>query len=351
MKGRWAETAAALLIPASVVARVADEGTATFVLAAAAVIPLAALLGQATEQLALYSGPRVGGLLNATFGNAAELVIGIFLVARGETTVVRASLTGSIIGNLLLVLGGAFLVGGLRRRELLFSPQVASTHVASMALAVAGFLMPSIYSHGAHSTQFREEAVSVGVAVVLLVLYGAGLLFSLVTHVDAFGETPAPDERPSWSRRRALVVLAVAGVLVGLESELLTGALEPAVRSLGVSRLWLGLILVPIVGNAAEHSTAVLLAMKGKADIALDIAAGSSTQIALVVTPLLVFAGLAFGHNLTLVFSTFELGAISLSVAVVALISLDGRTNWLEGAQLLGVYVILAMASFFIGRS
>jgi Ca2+:H+ antiporter len=350
---RWILVAGGVLVPASVVARVLDQQTATFVLSAAAVVPLAGLLGQATEELALHAGPRIGGLLNATFGNAAELIIGILLVSRGKIAVVEASITGSILGNLLLVLGAAFFAGGLRRKELQFSAQAAGSHVASMALAVAGILMPTIYAHTEKSSHFRLETISVGVAVVLILLYVASLVFSLVTNTDAFGTSPhdEDDGPPAWSQRRALLVLAVAGILVGLESEMLVGALESAVHSLRLSELWVGLILVPIVGNAAEHSTAVVLAMKGKAEIALDIAVGSSAQIALLVTPVLVFVGLIVGHDLTLTFSTFEVGAIALAVVIVSFISQDGRTNWLEGAQLIGVYGILGVSSFFLGKA
>jgi Ca2+:H+ antiporter len=347
---RWIVVAAGVLVPVSIIARILDQPTPTFVLAAAAVVPLAGLLGRATEELAIHAGPRVGGLLNATFGNAAELIIGVLLVTRGQLKVVEASITGSIIGNLLLVLGAAFFAGGLRRRELQFSAQAAGSHVASMALAVVAILMPTIYSHTENSSHFRLETISVGVAVVMIVLYVASLVFSLVTNTDAFGPSPSEEGEATWSQRKALVMLAVAGILVGLESEMLVGALEHAVHSLHLSELWVGLILVPIVGNAAEHSTAVVLAMKGRAEIALDIAVGSSAQIALLVTPVLVFVGLAAGHQLTLTFSTFEIGAIAVSVAVVAFISQDGRTNWLEGAQLLGVYGILAVSGFFLGK-
>lgn len=353
MRGRLTTVGIVVLVPASLISRLAGPETLTFLLSAAAVVPLAGLLGTATEELAAHTGPRIGGLLNATFGNAAELIIGCLLIARGEIAVVRASITGSILGNLLLVLGAAFFAGGLRRKELVFSAGSASTHIASMALAVAGILMPTIYAGKAQATAFRIEAISVGVAVVLLAMYAANLIFSLVTHTDTFRgpETIGEVEAPNWSRRTALGLLGAAGILVGLESELLVHALEPTVAAWGVSKLWVGLILVPIVGNAAEHSTAVIVAMKGKVDLAIDIAVGSSAQVALLVAPILVFTGLAFGHNLTLVFGSFELGALALSVAVVALMCQDGRSNWLEGVQLLGVYTIVAVASFFIGKS
>lgn len=342
----------AVLVPAAVIADVANATTATFVLSALAVVPLAGILGTATEELALHAGPRVGGLLNATFGNAAELIIGLLLVAKGELAVVEASITGSILGNLLLVLGAAFLAGGLRRKELHFSAPAASALVASMAVAVAAFLMPTLYARTAQSSEFREEAVSLIVAAVLVAMYAAGLVFSLVTHTDIFRpEGEETTEEPTWTVRRALFWLAVAGGLVGFVSELLVGALEPTVEASGMSKIWVGLILVPIVGNAAEHSTAVMLALKGKVEIAIDIAVGSSAQIALLVAPILVFAGALFGHHLHMVVSPFELAALAVSVAVVSLQVQDGRTNWLEGVQLVGLYAIIAAAAFFLGKS
>ncbi|MCU1449757.1 MAG: Ca(2+)/H(+) antiporter [Acidimicrobiales bacterium] len=350
MRSRWALIGAVILVPASLVTLVLHSEPARFAVAAAAMIPLAGLLGDATEELAAHAGPRIGGLLNATFGNAAELIVGIFLVADGELEVVRASITGSIIGNLLLVLGASFFAGGLRNKELTFSASAASTGVASMAIATAGVLMPAIYAHGAHPTEFRIEAVSIGVAVVLLVMYAASLVFALVTHPEPRG--PADEtEAATMSVRASMILLAVSGALVALESEILVGALEPTVRSAGLSRLWVGLILVPIVANAAEHSSAVRAAIRRKADLTVAIAVGSSTQVALVVAPILVFAGLGFGHHLHLDFTTFDISAIALSVVVVAFVAYDGRTNWLEGAQLMAVYVILAVTSFYLGSA
>jgi Ca2+:H+ antiporter len=349
VKDRWALLGSLVLVPASLATLLFDSEPARFTVAAAAMIPLAGLLGDATEDLAAHAGPRIGGLLNATFGNAAELIVGIFLLADGEIEVVRASITGSIIGNLLLVLGASFFAGGLRNRELHFSAQAASSGVASMALATAGVLMPAIYARGAHPTEFRIEAVSIGVAIVLLVMYAASLVFALVTHPETQAEAASEPEQAGMSVRAAFVLLAVSGALVALESEILVGALEPTVEAAGLSRLWVGLILVPIVANAAEHSSAVRAAMRRKADLTVAIAVGSSTQVALVVAPLLVFAGLAFGHHLHLDFTPFDISAIALSVVIVAFIVYDGRTNWLEGAQLMAVYVILAVTSFYLG--
>jgi len=311
-------------------------------------VPLAGLLGDATEELSIHAGPRVGGLLNATFGNAAELIVGVFLVADGELEVVRSSITGSIIGNLLLVLGASFFAGGLRFKEMKFSAAAAGTGVASMALAVAGVVMPAIYGHGAHPTEFRIEAVSIGVAVVLLVMYAASLLFTLVTHPEKRTAQPGDEEQPTMSLRGSLTLLAVAGAFVGVEAVILAGALEPTVQSQGLYRLWVGLILVPMLANAAEHSTAVRAALNNKSDLAVAIAVGSSTQVALVVTPILVFAGLIFGHHLHLDFTPFDISAIALAVVVVAFVCYDGVTNWLEGAQLMAVYVIVAITSFYL---
>jgi Ca2+:H+ antiporter len=349
VKDRWALIGALVLVPASLASLLFASEPVRFTLAAAAMIPLAGLLGDATEELAAHAGPRVGGLLNATFGNAAELIVGIFLVAKGEIAVVRASITGSIIGNLLLVLGVSFFAGGLRHKELRFSAPAASSGVASMAIATAGVLMPALYARGAHPTEFRIEAVSIGVAIVLLVMYAASLVFALVTHPEEQGADAGEPETATMSVRAAMLLLAVSGALVALESEILVSALESTVKSAGLSRLWVGLILVPVVANAAEHSSAVRAAMRRKADLTVAIAVGSSTQVALVVAPILVFAGLAFGHHLHLDFTPFDISAIALGVVLVAFVSYDGRTNWLEGAQLIAVYVILAVTSFYVG--
>jgi Ca2+:H+ antiporter len=349
MKDRWALVGALVLVPATLLSLLFGSQPARFALAAAAMIPLAGLLGDATEELATHAGPRVGGLLNATFGNAAELIVGIFLVAKGEIAVVRASITGSIIGNLLLVLGISFLAGGLRHKELRFSAAAASSGVASMAIATAGVLMPALYARGAHPTEFRIEAVSIGVAIVLLVMYAASLVFALVTHPERQGADAAQPEAATMSLRAAMTLLAVSGGLVAVMSEILVSALEPTVASAGLSRLWVGLILVPVVANAAEHSSAVRAALRRNADLTVAIAVGSSTQVALVVAPILVFAGLAFGHHLHLDFTPFDIGAIAFGVVLVSFVSYDGRTNWLEGAQLVAVYVILAVTSFYLG--
>jgi Ca2+:H+ antiporter len=337
-----------VLVPVSVILRVTGApDLAVFLTSAGAILPLAGLIGRSTEQLAIHTGPRVGGLINATFGNVTELIIAVFLLLDDKVEVVKASLTGSIIGNLLLVLGLSFLVGGLRHPQQHFNQRAASVHSTSLALAVTGLLMPALFALGGRETFFQREVVSGTVAAVLILMYAAALVFTLKTHEHLF-RTPAADERPTWTKNRAVAMLLLATGLVALESEFLVSSLEPALATLGLSELFVGLIVIPIIGNAAEHSSAVLFAMRNKVDITLEIAIGSSTQIALFVAPALVFVSLLLGHPMDFVFSTFEVAAVGLSTLLVTLIAIDGESNWLEGLQLCGAYVIMAVSFFFV---
>ncbi len=320
---------------------------AIFLTSAAAIVPLAGLIGRATEQLALHTGPRIGGLVNATFGNVTELIIAVFLILDDRIEIVKASLTGSILGNLLLVLGLSLFVGGVKHDRQSFNARSASVHATSLALAVTGLLMPALFSLGTRATFAQREIVSGVVAGVLIMMYVAALVFTLVTHEHLF-RTPEGDETPAWSRRKALVVLLVTATFVALMSEFLVSTLQPALKSLGLSELFVGLILIPVIGNAAEHSSAVMFALRNKVDVTLEIAIGSSTQIALFVAPVLVFISLVVGHPMDFVFSTFEVAAVGLSALLMTLISLDGESNWLEGAQLVGAYVIMAISFFFV---
>jgi Ca2+:H+ antiporter len=320
---------------------------AIFVVAGLAILPLAGQIGHATEELAGHSGPQVGGLLNATFGNVTELIIATFLVAEGQIEIVKASITGSIIGNVLVVLGLAFLLGGWTRPEQRFNRLSAGVHSTSLVIAVVALLMPALFSFTGGASAFRTEAVSIGVSVVLLGVYALSLLFSFKTHRALF-RTSFEHARPHWSVRRSVGVLGGATVLVALMSEFLVGALEHTVETLGVSELFVGLIVVPLVGNAAEHSSAVLLAMKDKMDTSIEIAIGSSTQIALFIAPLLVFISLALGHPMDFVFTEIEIAAVAFSSIVLGFIALDGRSNWIEGIQLLGAYLIMAVSFFFL---
>lgn len=320
-----------------------------FGISALAILPLAGQIGHATEELAIRAGPQVGGLLNATFGNVTEMIIAFFLILKGELEVVKASITGSIIGNVLLVLGLAFLVGGWRRQEQTFNRVSAGVHSASLVIAVVALLMPALFHLTPEATEFREEAVSIGVSIILILTYALGLWFSFKTHRNMFGPSEHEHDHPKWSIARGIGTLAGATVLVAVMSEFLVAALEPTVEELGVSKLFVGLIIVPIVGNAAEHSSAIFLAAKNMMDISIEIAIGSSTQIALFVAPMLVFISLLVGEPyLNFIFSGIEIAAVAFSSAILAFIALDGRSNWLEGAQLLAAYVIMAISFFFL---
>ncbi len=340
-----------VLVPVSVVLELAGGNELLiFLTSAGAILPLAGLIGRSTDQLALHTGPRIGGLVNATFGNVTELVIAVFLILDDQVDIVKASLTGSIIGNLLLVLGLSFLLGGLRHEEQTYNARSASIHATSLVLAVTGLLMPALFALGGRESFAQREVVSGTVAAVLMIMYAAALLFTLVTHEHLF-RTPSPEERPEWSRRKAVAMLLVATAFVALEAEFLVSSLEPALEDLGLSELFVGLIVIPIIGNAAEHSSAIMFALRNKVDVTLEIAIGSSTQIALFVAPALVFISLFVGHPMDFVFSTFEVAAVALSTVLVFMISSDGRSNWLEGAQLTGAYIIMAISFFFVEAS
>ena len=332
---------------AAVLDIVGANPVAIFVTAALAILPLAGEIGKATEDIALRSGPRIGGLLNATFGNITEMIVSFFLILKGELEIVKASLTGSIIGNVLLVLGLSFLLGGWKRVEQTFSRATVGLYTGTLVIAVVGLLMPALFALSPGGSHVHNEAVALGVASVLIAVYALGMIFSFRTHKSLFSPVPG-DETPRWSFRAALGWLAVATLAVAYMSEILVGALEPATVSLGMSKLFVGLIIVPVIGNAAEHASAVVMAMKNKIEVSVEIAIGSSTQIAVFVAPVLVFVSLALGHPMNFVFSAPEIAAVAVSVAVLSFIALDGRSNWFEGAQLLATYLILAISFFFL---
>jgi len=338
-----------LLVPVAVGLELAHAPAAlVFLASAGAIVPLAHLMGLATEELAARTGPTFGGLMNATLGNAAELIIGIFALRAGLIELVKASLTGSIIGNLLLILGLSLFVGGLKHQTQTFNRQAAGMNVALLALAAVGLVVPALFD----VTHPRGDAVvlehlSEIVAVVLLVVYLLSLLFSLKTHKEMFRPEGVRGEPAKWTLRTAVVALVVSTALVAWLSEILVGVTEETIAALGVSEFFLGVIIIPIVGNAAEHGAAVMMAAKNKMDLSFAVAVGSSTQVALFVAPLLVFISLLLGHPMDLAFTAFEVTAVALGVGVVTVISLDGESNWLEGVQLLAVYGILAAAFFF----
>ena len=339
-----------------------------FAASAAAIVPLAGLMGRATESLAATLGPAIGALLNATFGNAAELIIALVALAQGPKMypLVKASLTGSIIGNVLLVLGLSMTAGGLRYTYQHFNRTAASMGATLLTLATVGLMMPTLYYHVFAASQPLNtaqlqtiESLSEEIAAILALVYLLSLVFSFVTHRQVFepsaGDATAGQAHladvPEWKRGKALVVLAAATVAVAVMSELLVGSAEHASHALGMSSVFVGVIVVAIVGNAAEHSTAVLVAMKNQMDLSVNIAVGSSMQIALFVAPVLVFASLAMGHDqpLDLHFTPMEIIAMTISIVVLALVAQDGESHWLEGVMLLAVYAILALAFYHLG--
>jgi Ca2+:H+ antiporter len=344
-----------ILIIALPVALIAELGQWNpiwvFALSAIGVIPMAGYIGAATEVLAIYTGPKIGGLLNATLGNAAELIITLMAVRAGLLELVKASITGSILGNLLLVLGCAMVLGGRKFGVQKFDRRQSSNNAVLLTLTVVALIIPSLFSHSiGPDNDPNVEALSLGVAVVMMVLYGLGILYSLKMPNESPMTYPSTEEqgKPHWTLRQALIVLALSTAAVVWLSEMLVGATESVVSSLGLSEFFLGIILIPIVGNVAEHFVSVQVAMRNKMELSVEIAVSSSLQVALFVAPLLVFVSLAMGNPLTLIFNQFELLALVAGVVITALVSSDGESNWLEGAALLAVYFILAISFFLL---
>jgi Ca2+:H+ antiporter len=327
-------------------------GAVIFAASALAIVPLAGLIGEATEQIAHRVGAGVGGLLNATLGNLPELIIGLFALSAGLHGVVKASISGSLIANVLLVLGLSILIGGWGRVRQRFSRIHAGASTSMLFLAVVALVMPAVFDLAVFGslgpTPFAVQTFSLLVAIVLMATYLAGLVFSLKTHRDLITSAPVEAEIPAMSLRTALVLLAVLTVLTAVESELLVGSITEATRSIGVTDFFVGVVVVAIVGNAAEHASAVMMAKKDKMDLAIAIAAGSSAQVALFVAPVLVFASLLFGQPLSLVFNAFEIVGVILAVLALALVVADGESNWFEGLQLLAIYAILVIVFFFV---
>jgi Ca2+:H+ antiporter len=322
-----------------------------FITSGLAIIPLAGLMGEATEKLTHHVGAGLGGLLNASFGNAAELIIAVMALRQGLHDVVKASITGSILGNILLVLGVSMVAGGLRYERQRFNRTAAGMGSSLLLLAAVGLIVPAIFHQTAASQgDIIERELSLEIAIVLFGIYVLSLIFSLRTHRHLYlGENPSTGEedRP-WKKQTAMIVLALATVATGIMSEVLVGALVPAAESLGMTQIFVGVILVALVGNAAEHSTAVLVARKNHMDLAFGIAVGSSLQIAMFVAPVLVFISYLFGTPLNLIFTPFEVAAVTLSVLIVGFVAMDGESHWMEGVMLVGVYLILAIAFFFL---
>jgi Ca2+:H+ antiporter len=351
-----------IFIPAAIALEFAHAGPVViFGAAALAVIPCAAVMGEATEAIAARTGPGIGGLLNVTFGNAPELIIAFFALNKGLQEVVKASIVGSIIGNILLVMGAAMLVGGLPRDKQTFSQTAANAQSAMLLLALAALIFPAIFQliHGGGLPTVGEERVdfgsdleklSFGVAIVLLISYVAGLIFSLKTHRSVFNPygDAGEEEAHHWPVKRAAVYLALAAVAVGVMSEILVGSISEASEDIGLSEFFVGVFVVAIVGNAAEHWVAVLVAAKDKMDLAINIAIGSSAQIALFVAPLLVLLSFVVGPApMALVFNGYEIGALLFAVMIGNLVTQEGESNWFEGVQLLALYAVLGLVFYF----
>ena len=368
-----------VFVPLAFVARILDlPPLVIFFVAALGIVPLAKVMGDATEALAHHAGPGIGGLLNATFGNAVELIISIIALTKGLTEVVKASITGSIIGNILFVLGLSMFLGGLSRKRQFFNRIAASANASQMTLAAIALIVPAIFTStlgNSLNEQGRNdllENLSLIVSGILLLCYAAQLIFFLRTHSELSEEAGGDEdneesksyesnlskaeqqlrkegdteETATWGVRRSVITLLVATVVVGFVSEVLVSSIEPLTKQLGWTELFVGVILVAIIGNAAEHLTAVTVAMKNKMNLSMTIAIGSSLQIAFFVAPVLVFVGFFIGHPLNLRFEEFELVCIVASIVIVNLVAGDGESNWFEGLQLLAAYLILAVAFF-----
>ena len=351
-----------IFIPVAIALELAHAGPVlVFAAAALGVIPCAAVMGEATEAIAARTGPGIGGLLNVTFGNAPELIIAFFALIEGLQEVVKASIVGSIVGNVLLVLGAAMLVGGWSREKQEFSRTAANAQSAMLMLALGALIAPALFQliHGgglprvgADEVNFGSdlEHLSLGVAIVLLVSYGAGLWFSLKTHRSVFNPygDNAEEGEHHWTVPRAATYLAVSAVAVGVMSEILVGSISEASDDIGLSQFFVGVFVVAIVGNAAEHWVAVLVAAKDKMDLAVNIALGSSAQIALFVAPLLVLLSFVFGDGpMALVFNGYEIGALLMAVLIANFVTQDGESNWFEGVQLLALYLVLGLVFYF----
>ena len=324
-----------------------------FLAAAASLVPLAGLIGLGTEHLANRLGPGWGGFLNATFGNAAELIIAIVALGKGHVPLVKASITGSIVGNLLLVLGPSFFVGGLGRRSQTFHRTAATNTAAMLFLAVVALVMPAVFDLALYGSLTPRpvaiERLSLWSAMILIVAYAGSLVYAFTAHRDLFrSDRHASDSEPRLSTAASATLLAVGTILTTIQAEILVGALQPALTRFAFTELFVGVIVIALVGNAAEHYSAVAAARRDQMTLAVEIAVGSSAQIALFVAPAVVLYSFVIGHPMTLLFTAMEITAITLSVVATTLVVADGESNWVEGLQLLAVYLILALAFYFV---
>jgi Ca2+:H+ antiporter len=352
---RWIWPITAFLVVASAAAEFGHASVAVvFILSCAAIIPLAAIMGRATESIAAHAGPRIGGLLSATFGNAVELIIGVIALEHGMNALVKASITGSILGNLLFVLGLSFFVGGIRHPIQHFNIRAARSNASMLLLGVGiAFIVPAIFSMSGPNA---SSTLSTAVAIVSFVIYLAGLYFALFTHREVFaymedaGEVEA-EEGAAMRLWPATVLLLIATVIVGFESEWLVDSMKVVGRMFGWSEVFLGVVVVAIIGNAAEHASAVWMAWKNRMDLSLEIAVGSSLQIAMFVAPVLYFASVILGHPMPLLFSWPELASMGAAVMLVVVLMVDGESNWLEGAMAVGAYLVMAVGFYTLSAA
>ena len=339
-----------LFVPISFIGKFLNfSPTIMFILAALSIIPLAGIMGEGTEEISFYTGPKIGGFLNATFGNATELIISFFALKSGLFEVVKSSIAGSIIGNILLVLGASMFIGGLKHKTQNFNINVVETTSSMLLFSLIGLCVPAFFTHTINPNLLntRYEGLSLVVAIVMFILYILSLIFSFFTHKDLYATTTKEEGHESkWSLKKSIAILIITTVIIAIESEFLVGGIEDITSKLGLSEFFVGIILIPIIGNAAEHSTAITMALKNKMDVAIEIALGSSLQIILFVAPVLIFLSLLF-TPMSIIFNPFELVSLIASVIIANKVASDGQSNWLEGAQLMAVYFIIA-AGFFI---
>jgi Ca2+:H+ antiporter len=339
-----------IFVPLSIIGHYVEfSDSVVFLLSCLAIIPLAGYLGEATEELAVYTGPKFGGFLNATFGNATELIIAYFAMRAGLFDVVKASLAGSVLGNILLVLGFSIFAGGLKHKVLKFDAIQGSFTSTMLLFSLIGLSLPAVFTYSIPESvlENKYENYSLLIAAILLVIYVIGLIYSFRTQQDVYGVEHAEDMDSHWSKKVSIAVLAACTILIAVESELLVKTIEPMTQALGIKKMFVGLILIPIIGNAAEHSTAVVMALKNKMDISIEIAVGSSLQISLFVAPLLVIMS-HFYKPMSIVFLPIEIFTFAASVLIANKIVSSGETNWLEGLLLISIYVIIAIGFFVL---
>jgi Ca2+:H+ antiporter len=343
-----------IFIPISIICEMIKlNSTIIFIVSALSIIPLAGIMGEATGEISQYAGGKIGGFLNATFGNATELIISFFAIKSGLFDVVKASLIGSVIGNVLLVLGASMFFGGLKYKTQKFNKNVIEVTSSMLLFAAIGLSIPAIFTYTTKNNSIINPDkistpqifdLSLAVAIVMFIIYFLSLFFSFYTHKDIYAVEETESHEAKWSLKLSMFVLLTATIAIAFESEFLVSSVEPMTRAFGLSKFFVGIILIPIIGNAAEHSTAVIMSLKNKMDVAIEIALGSSLQIILFVTPLIIFISFFFTKHMNIIFNEFELITLIVSVFIANKVSTDGQSNWLEGVQLLAVYIIIAIS-------